>query len=79
MLKMEYFKNTYLNPNDELNISKSASKRWANFLDFNKHDLIFWSPLGGSIGVCDCLQGNSRIVQFPVDNAVRFDRFNHYV
>ena len=42
-----------VNPNDELNISKAASERWANFLNFNKHNLIFWSPLGGSIGVCE--------------------------
>ena len=69
----------FVSPRDELGFSKTQEERWKDFLDFDKHDLIFWSPLGGSIGVCDCLQGNSRIVQFPVDNAVRFDRFNHYV
>jgi hypothetical protein len=69
----------FVNPNDELNISKSASERWANFLNFNKHDLIFWSPLGGSIGVCDCLKGNTPNIQKEVDVAIEKEYYNKYV
>lgn len=69
----------FVNPRNELGISKSQAERWKDFLDFDKHDLIFWSPLGGSIGVCDCLKGNAPIIQKQVDDVLEFERFNHYV
>lgn len=69
----------FVNPRNELGISKSQAERWKDFLDFDKHDLIFWSPLGGSIGVCDCLQGNAPIIQKQVDEAIKKNYFNLYV
>lgn len=69
----------FVRPADELGISKSQETRWKDYLDFDKHDLIFWSPLGGSIGVCDCLKGNAPIIQKQVDEVLEFERFNHYV
>lgn len=69
----------FVNPRDELGISKAQEDRWKDFLDFDKHDLIFWSPLGGTIGVCDCLTGNAPVIQKQVDEAMNNEYFNHYV
>lgn len=69
----------FVRPADELGISKSQETRWKDFLNFDKHDLIFWSPLGGSIGVCDCLSGNAPIIQKQVDEAIKKNYFNLYV
>ncbi len=69
----------FVSPRNELGISKSQETRWKDFLDFDKHDLIFWSPLGGSIGVCDCLKGNAPIIQKQVDEAISKNYFNLYV
>lgn len=69
----------FVNPINELGISKSQEERWKDFLNFDKHDLIFWSPLGGSIGVCDCLSGNASVIQKQVDEAISKNYFNLYV
>lgn len=69
----------WVNPREELNISASAAERWKNFINFDKHDLIFWSPLGGSIGYCDCLKGNAPNIQKELDNTIKKQYFNHYV
>ena len=69
----------FVNPRDELSFSKTQEERWKDFLDFDKHDLLFWSPLGGSIGVCDCLSGNSSVIQKQVDEAISKNYFNLYV
>ena len=69
----------FVNPRNELGFSKSQEVRWKEFLDFDKHDLIFWSPLGGSIGVCDCLSGNASNIQKQVDEAISKNYFNLYV
>lgn len=71
----------FVNLRNELDGSKTQEDHWKDFLnlDFDKHDLIFWSPLGGTIGVCDCLQGNSRIIQNQVNDALKFELFSHYV
>ena len=69
----------FVSPRDELCILKSQEERWKEFLDFDKHDLIFWSPLGGSIGVCDCLSGNASVIQNQVDEAISKNYFNLYV
>ena len=69
----------FINPRNELGFSKAQTERWKDFLDYEKHDLIFWSPLGGSIGVCDCIQGNAKIIQDQVDEAIKIELFNHYV
>lgn len=69
----------WVNPREELNISANAAERWKNFINFDKHDLIFWSPLGGSIGYCDCLKGNAPNIQKELDNTIKKQYFNHYV
>lgn len=69
----------FVNPRNELGFSKTQEERWNDFLDFDKHDLIFWSPLGGSIGVCDCLSGNAPVIQKQVDEAINENYFNLYV
>lgn len=69
----------WVNPCEELHISASAAKRWKDYIDFDKHDLIFWSPLGGSIGYCDCLKGNAPNIQKELDIAIENGYFNHYV
>ena len=69
----------FVRPRDELGFSKAQEDRWKDFLDFDKHDLIFWSPLGGSIGVCDCLKGNAPVIQKQVDEAISKNYFNLYV
>ena len=69
----------WVNPREELNISASAAERWKDFINFDKHDLIFWSPLGGSIGYCDCLKGNAPNIQKELDNTIKKQYFNHYV
>ena len=69
----------FVNPKVELGITDAANKRWKDFLDFDKHDLIFWSPLGGTIGVCDCLTGNASVIQKQVDEAINKNYFNLYV
>ena len=69
----------FVNLRNELGFSKTQEERWKDFLDFDKHDLIFWSPLGGSIGVCDCLSGNAPVIQKQVDEAINENYFNLYV
>lgn len=69
----------WVNPREELGISESAAKRWKDCIDFDKHDLIFWSPLGGTIGVCDCLKGNSANIQKEVDAVIKNEYYNKYV
>lgn len=72
----------FVNPLEEMPNVDTRNKRWNNILNgiqLKDYDLIFWSPLGGTIGVCDCLQGNSRIIQNQVNDALEFELFNHYV
>ena len=66
-------------PRYELCFSKAQEDRWKDFLDFDKHDLIFWSPLGGTVGVCDCLNGNAPVIQNQIDEAIKKNYFNLYV
>ena len=69
----------FVNPRVELGITDAANKRWKEFLDFECHDLIFWSPLGGTIGVCDCLLNNAPAIQKAVNETMNNEYFNHYV
>lgn len=48
-------------------------------LDLDKHDLIFWSPLGGTVGKCDCLKGNAPNIQKELDITIDKEYYNHYV
>lgn len=49
------------------------------YLDLDKHDLIFWSPLGGTVGVCDCLKGNAPNIQKELDITIDKEYYNHYI
>lgn len=71
----------FVNPRNELDGSKVQENHWKDFLDlnFDKHDLIFWSPLGSTIGYCDCLKGNAPIIQKELDITIEKGYFNHYV
>jgi hypothetical protein len=69
----------FVRPRDEIGFSKAQEDRWKDFLDFDKHDLIFWSPLGGSIGVCDCLKGNTPNIQKELDIVIDNHYYNTYV
>jgi len=48
-------------------------------LDLDKHDLIFWSPLGGTVGKCDCLKGNAPNIQKELDITIDKEYYNHYI
>ena len=69
----------FVYPRDELGFSQTQECHWKNFLEFDEHDLIFWSPLGGTIGVCDCLKGNSSNIQKEVDAVIKNEYYNKYV
>lgn len=69
----------WVNPREELHISASAAERWKDYINFDKHDLIFWSPLGGTIGYCDCLKGNAPNIQKELDITIEKGYSNHYV
>ena len=43
------------------------------------NDVIFWSPLGGSIGFANPTRGNVDIIQKEVDTAEKMGYYNHYV
>lgn len=72
----------FVNPLEEMPNVDTRNKRWHNILNgiqLKDYDLIFWCPLGGSIGVCDCLKGNAPIIQKQVDEAIKKNYFNLYV
>lgn len=72
----------FINPLEEIQFLDTRNKRWNNILngvELKDYDLIFWSPLGGTIGVCDCLKGNASNIQKELDITIKNDYFNHYV
>jgi hypothetical protein len=68
----------WVNPREELGISVSADGRWKDYINFDKHDLLFWSPLGGTIGHCDCLHGNTPNIQKELDVVIEKQYYNKY-
>lgn len=44
-----------------------------------EHDVIFWSPLGGTIGFANPTKDNVKIIQKEVDTAVEKEYYNHYI
>ena len=44
-----------------------------------KHDVIFWSPLGGTIGFANPTKDNVKIIQKEIDIAVEKEYYNHYI
>ena len=60
----------FINPLEEMPNVDTRNKRWHNILNgiqLKDYDLIFWSPLGGTIGYCDCLKGNAPNIQKELD------------
>jgi len=43
------------------------------------NDVIFWSPLGGSIGFANPTKDNVKIIQKEVDLTIEKEYYNHYV
>ena len=43
------------------------------------NDIIFWSPLGGSVGFANPTRGNVDIIQKEVDATIEKEYYNHYV
>ena len=43
------------------------------------NDVIFWSPLGGSVGFANPTKGNVDIIQKEVDLTIEKEYYNHYV
>lgn len=43
------------------------------------NDIIFWSPLGGSIGFANPTKDNVKIIQKEVDATIEKEYYNHYV
>lgn len=72
----------YINPLEEMPTVDTRNKMWHNILNgiqLKDYDLIFWSPLGGTVGVCDCLKGNATNIQKELDITIEKGYFNHYV
>jgi len=43
------------------------------------NDVIFWSPLGGSIGFANPTKDNVKIIQKEVDATIEKEYYNHYI
>lgn len=43
------------------------------------NDIIFWSPLGGSIGFANPTKDNVKIIQKEVDATIEKEYYNHYI
>lgn len=72
----------FMNPLDEVQMIDTCNHRWKNILDclqLKDHDIIFWSPLGGTIGFANPTKDNVKIIQKEVDTAVEKEYYNHYI
>lgn len=43
------------------------------------NDIIFWSPLGGSVGFTNPTKDNVKIIQKEVDLTIEKEYYNHYI
>jgi len=43
------------------------------------NDVIFWSPLGGSVGFANPTKDNVKIIQKEVDATIEKEYYNHYI
>ena len=72
----------FMNPLDEVQMVDTRNPRWNNILDglqLKDYDVIFWSPLGGTIGFANPTKDNVKIIQKEVDTAVEKEYYNHYI
>ena len=72
----------FMDPREEVAILDTTKPRWNKILNgvqLVDHDIIFWSPLGGSIGFANPTKDNVKIIQKEVDIAVEKEYYNHYI
>lgn len=67
----------FMNPLEEAGAAAPDNPRWNAILKDN--DVIFWSPLGGSIGFANPTKDNVKIIQKQVDETIEKEYYNHYV
>lgn len=72
----------FMDPREEVAILDTTKPRWNKILNgvqLVDHDLIFWSPLGGSIGFANPTKGNADNIQKEVDISIKENLYNHYI
>lgn len=72
----------FMDPRYEVAIVDTSKPRWNKILNgvqLVDHDLIFWSPLGGSIGFANPTKGNADNIQKEVDISIKENLYNHYI
>ena len=72
----------FMDPREEVAILDTTKPRWNKILNgvqLVDHDIIFWSPLGGTIGFANPTKDNVKIIQKEVDIAVEKEYYNHYI
>lgn len=72
----------FMDPREEVATVDTTKSRWNKILNgvqLVDHDLIFWSPLGGSIGFANPTKGNADNIQKEVDISIKENLYNHYI
>ncbi len=72
----------FMDPREEVATVDTTKPRWnkiLNGIQLVDHDLIFWSPLGGSIGFANPTKGNADNIQKEVDISIKENLYNHYI
>lgn len=72
----------FMDPREEVTTVDTTKPRWNKILNgvqLVDHDLIFWSPLGGSIGFVNPTKGNTDNIQKEVDISIKENLYNHYI
>lgn len=72
----------FMDPREEVTTVDTTNPRWNKILNgvqLVDHDLIFWSPLGGSIGFANPTKGNADNIQKEVDISIKENLYNHYI
>lgn len=72
----------FIDPREEVATLDTTKPRWNKILNgvqLVDHDIIFWSPLGGSIGFANPTKGNADNIQKEVDISIKENLYNHYI
>ena len=72
----------FMDPQEEVTTLDTTKPHWNKILNgvqLVDHDLIFWSPLGGSIGFANPTKGNADNIQKEVDISIKENLYNHYI
>ena len=76
------YKVVFMDPREEVTTLDTTKPRWNKILNgvqLVDHDIIFWSPLGGSIGFANPTKGNADNIQKEVDISIKENLYNHYI